>query len=306
MPRRHRKDTEGKTNWFAPIVVSVIMGSVAFTMSDPAATRDETDDHAATSTVSVGQTSTTRIRVGVRAPNADRDALFLVDLANGDARVAEVAAGWRVEEMRGTPTLRLAGSDERGAVLTDGADWNVMLRAPTGEAYSDVRVLGLFDERHAAVLARTDRFYVLDVARDGRIAVVADIPEEATVIGFSGGAAWISTFTSGEGIESEPTGPSRVIRVTGNGSSVIGTDEARVIVGALSDGSRHAYWSDERFYAIDGGRTFTGRGRPLLWLDDGTLLVAKGVTLEAHATDGSSRVFSTAFPAAPVAAETLR
>jgi hypothetical protein len=306
MPRR-RRDSERSTNWFVPIVVSVVMGSVAFAVSDTVRTGRASDEsQPASSTASVAESaSSTRIHVGIRVPKADRDQLFSVDTAFGESVPVDVEQGWRVEALNEASSLRLVPHEERGVTLTDGDEWNVVLRAPTGEAYTEPRLLGMFDDRHAAIVARTDRYHVLSVSRSGSVASLGEVPEYGTVIGFSGGAAWISTFAPGEGIESEPSGPSTLLRIKADGTSEeVGTDEAHVIVGVVSDGARHAYWHDEGFVATMDGRTFSGTGRPLVWFASGELVVAKGVTLLLY-RDGNPETLQASLPAAPVAARVI-
>ena len=298
-----KKSRERKTNWFVPIFVGVVMGSVAFAVSDTSS-RDlpVSDEGVATSTTEFATEASVRIHVGMRVPKADRDTLYSIDLATEETVPVEVEKGWRVESLHEATSLKPVPHEERGVTLTDGGEWNVVLRAPTGEAYTEPRVLGMFDDRHAAVLARTDRFRILNVSRDGRIVTLKDVPENGTVIGFSGHAAWISTFTAGEGIESELSGPSELIRVSFDGSSsVVGSERERVIVGVVSDGNNHAYWHDEGFAAPGDDGAFSGEGRPLLWLETGELLVSKGVTLLLY-RDGVGATISSALPAPLVAA----
>ncbi|MCR4256242.1 MAG: hypothetical protein NUW08_00890, partial [Candidatus Uhrbacteria bacterium] len=153
--------------------------------------------------------------------------------------------------------------------------------------------------------ARTDRYYVLSISRSGAVVSLGEVPEHGTVIGFSGGAVWISTFTPGEGIESEPSGPSTLLRIRADGTrEEAGADEAHVIVGVVSDGARHAYWHDEGFVAKADGRTFSGTGRPLIWFASGELVVAKGVTLLLY-RDGNPETLQASLPAAPVAARMI-
>lgn len=294
-------------NWFAPIAAAVLMGGVAFAVSDQGSVGDTVENTStATSTLeSSGTTSTVRFHVGIRVPKADRDQLFSVDATSGESVSVDVDQGWRVESLHETLSLKLVPHEERGVSLTDGNEWNVVLRAPTGEAYTEPRVLGMFDDRHAAVVARTDRYRVLSVSRSGSIVSLGEVPEDGTVLGFSGGAVWISTFTPGEGIESEPSGPSTLLRIKADGTrEEVGTDEAHVIVGVISDGARHAYWHDEGFVATADGRTFFGTGRPLVWFTSGELVVAKGVTLLLY-RDGNPETLDASLPAAPVAARMI-
>ncbi|MCR4256781.1 MAG: hypothetical protein NUW08_03695, partial [Candidatus Uhrbacteria bacterium] len=173
-------------NWFAPIAVALLMGGVAFAVSDQGPVgRTVKNTSNASSTVASVPTSTVRFQVGIRVPKADRDRLFSVDATSGESVSVDVEQGWRVESLHETLSLKLVPHEERGVSLTDGGEWNVVLRAPTGEAYTEPRILGMFDDRHAAVVARTDRYYVLSISRSGAVVSLGEVPEHGTVIGFS-------------------------------------------------------------------------------------------------------------------------
>ncbi len=122
--------------------------------------------------------------------------------------------------------------------------------------------LGLFNETNAAVSGRAGKSSILNVSRSGAISLLADLPENAEVIGFSGGSVWYATFAPGEGIESDPSGPSTLFRVTPDGKTTrIADDPAHVFVGAWSDGATDLYWTE------------TPGGRAQLWLRNGNIRV---------------------------------
>lgn len=129
------------------------------------------------------------------------------------------------------------------------------------------------------------------------------VPDAANILGVSGGAAWLATFTPGEGIESEPAGPSALERIKPDGTrEEVGVDEERVIVGVVSDGARHAYWHERGFVALSDGSSFSGRGKPLAWFPTGELLVADGVTLVTY-HDGRPETLRSSLPGIASAAE---
>ncbi|KAA0205758.1 hypothetical protein EDM68_04610 [Candidatus Uhrbacteria bacterium] len=278
MSRRRRRGGRA-TSWVGAIVATVLVAGVAYTLNQPAPAADASPS--ATTPVIAADEVPRRVLVGVRLANADRDGLYAVDLRDGEATAVEVAKGWRVESMHEASALRLVPNDDRGVTLTDGGDWNVVLRAPTGEAYAEPRLLGMFDERHAAVVARTDRVRVLNVSRAGQITSIADIPEFANVLGFSGGAVWFSTFTPGEGIESGPSGPSGLYKISAHGDKdLVSGSKDSVFVGVLSIDERVATWMQNGSFTATASDGFglSGLGMPLLWIED-RLLVADGPDL---------------------------
>ncbi len=302
MSRRRRRGRRS-TNWSGAIVATVLVAGVAYTVSQPAPAVESAPAQDA-----AAEATTTRILVGARLPAADRDGLYAVDVNGGEAAPVEVASGWRVEALREPLPLRLVPDENRGVTLADGAEWNVVLRAPTGEAYAEPRLLGMFDERHAAVVARTDRIRVLNVSRAGQVTPVADVPEHANVIGFSGGAVWVSTFTPGEGIESEPSGPSSLYKITADGNMELASgSKESVFVGVLAEHDRLAVWMANGFFtaAVPGASGFSGPGTPLLWMED-RLLVADGAKLSFYepTTEGyGSRELRTHLAGDPAAAK---
>jgi hypothetical protein len=293
MSRRSRSKGRS-TNWLAPIVIGLVMGGIAYAVSDGTvplfgtAVPTSTPGRIST-TVEAPMASSSTFEVGIRLPTEDRDLRVLVDPNTREVTPIEVAKAWRVEQLdHQAQGLRFASSEERGFRLTDGKDWNVALRSLTGEAYVEPRLLGTLDERHALVVARSDKVYLLNVARSGGVSVVTDIPANTNIFGMSGGAVWAATFTPGEGLESEPTGPSTLIRITPNGQSQVvdSTKTADLFMGVVSDGENRATWLNTGvFTGFINGKTFSGMGMPLAWID-GTLIVAEDRDLVGYDKDG--------------------
>lgn len=312
MSRRSRSSRIRPTNWIAPIVVALVMGGIAYSVSDGGGgfVQRPGPSSSASGTVSLIETpaaSSSLFEVGIKHPTNDRDLRLLVNPNTKETTVIEVPKGWRVEQLNFQSSLHFESSEERGFRLTDGGDWNVALRSRTGEAYSEPRLLGMMDDRHALVLARSDRLYLLDVARAGQVSVITDIPENTTVFGLSGGALWMATFTPGEGLESEPSGPSTLSRISPAGEKqiVATTKTSELFVGALSDGQRLATWLDTGLFTADGiGKKFNGFGTPLAWVD-GELIVAEGKLLMRYDGQGVKHELGITLEGVPASARAV-
>ncbi len=276
-------------------MVALVMGGIAYAVSDSGGAFFGTAPTATvSSTVSLIETvpaSSTRFHVAVRDPKSDRDMRLAVDSELKQVKAVDVPKGWRVEALNDVSSgLRIESSEERGFKLTDGGEWNVALRSATGEAYTEPRLLGKVDDKHAIVIARTDRMQILNVSRVGQVIALVDVPENTNVFGLSGGAVWMASFTPGQGLESEPTGPSNLYRVSTNGQQEIvdRTKTAELFLGALSDGSSSVVWTDSGSFTALGSHGFTGSGRPLAWLE-GKLLVAEGRNLFLYDEQGQKQ-----------------
>lgn len=147
----------------------------------------------------------------------------------------------------------VAGTDERFFKLHDGKEWNVVLRQANGEPYTEIHILGLVGERTAVVSARSDKPVILRVERNGSIRELYRLPEQTAVVGFGADVVWAATFQQGEGLESDPIGPSRLIRIDMNGSVKEMLQEARVIV-SVKAVSKDTY----SYQTADGGTVEIG------------------------------------------------
>ncbi len=303
-----RRRSFRSTNWLGPIVIALAMGGIAFAVSDSGGTLfGNAPVPTSTSTVSLMETavSSSRFFVAVRAPASDRDLKYVVDSSSKQVTPVDVAKGWRVEALNDTSSgLRFVSSEDRGFKLTDGGEWNVTLRSAKGEAYTEPRLLGMLDEKHAIAMGRTDRVQILEVSRVGQVISLADVPENGSVLGLSGGAIWMATFTPGEGLESEPTGPSTLYKLSLNGEQEVvdSTKTADFFVGALSDGEKQVIWLNTNLFTADGdGRSFSGSGRPLAWME-GKLLVAEGKRLVLYDGQGQKQDLGVELEGEPSAA----
>lgn len=265
---RRRKNIR-PTNWFVPIVVSLIVASVAWTVTDTnqGATGEKEIASSPPLLATTEAVSSTKVYLSFLQPKSDRDRRVEMDLETGAMKEVPETSGWRVGEVAGRKTqvatsLKIDTNGERGSRLTDGGEWNVTLRAGNGDAYQEPILLGLFNDTNAAVTGRAGKSSILNVSRSGAISLLANLPENAEVLGFSGGSVWYATFTPGEGIESDPSGPSTLFRVTADGKTArVADDPVRVFVGVRSDGVTDLYWTE-----------MAGR-RPELWLKGGAVRV---------------------------------
>lgn len=307
---RRSRSKRKATSWLGPIVIALAMGGAAFAVSDSSRGGVTPPVPGSTSTVSLIDTvvSSSRFFVAVRAPASDRDLKDTVDSGTKQVTPMEVPKGWRVEAMNDMSSgLRIESSADRGFKLTDGGDWNVILRSASGEAYTEPRLLGKLDDKHAIVVARTDSVQILDVSRVGQVISLADVPENATVFGLSGGAVWMATLTPGQGMESEPTGPSTLYKVTQNGGQeVVGSVlTADYYAGVLSNGMQKAVWLNTGAFTVDGGtQNYSGVGLPLAW-SDGRLLVAEGKHLFLYDARGQKQDLGVTLGGEPAAARVV-
>lgn len=263
MPRRRRSFRP--TNWIGPIVISGIVGAVAWTISDqPSAINLFARDPVGVATSTepdLVTASTTIIKLGIPQPKADRDQLMALEVETGLLKEEMVEKGWRVASKK-VGNLKIESSESRGFRLTDGDEWNVPLRSSGGETYSEPIYLGMFNELQAAVYARGTKRSILRVDRAGGTQILGTIPENAEVIGFSGYAVWYSTFTPGEGIESEPSGPSDLWRINYAGKAEKIASSTSVIESILVNAPNPTYWSDGSFFTIIDGKTSALHGVP--------------------------------------------
>lgn len=229
------------TNWTIPIILSLLVGVVAFTVTERISSLRseivaiETNSTPIT-TVDAPIPTTTHLLLGISQPNADRDKALVMD-KNGKLEAWTAPPGWRAMSLPKKQTnLNIEPSEDRGSRLTDGAEWNVVLRSPSGDAYQDPLLLGMFDDTHAAIYTRGTKRVIVKASRSGSVTVLAQVPDNAQVLGYAEGAVWYSTYVAGEGIESEPVGPSTLYRVTSEGKiEEIATDPEHVFVSVLSD-----------------------------------------------------------------------
>lgn len=319
MSRRRRHDgdyrdrTPAATHWIWAVILAFIFGGVyySFQNADPARF-DSILGGVATSMVITSTTSTTSIvsiLLGVPVPKADRDQQFELKLPDKLLKQQTVEAGWRIDSWKPAGTLRVipASPDGKAAMLTDGDDWNVALRSQNGETYNDPTVIGKADATHVFVVASTNVRALLLVSRAGEIRALASMPEFANVLPTQDGHVWLATYTPGEGIESEPSGPSRLIRISVSGIQETFAEETRVITSVLpGENSAFAYRTDDGdMVASKEGKRWTGNGVPLAWLNGTDLLISQGRSVFKLTFPVMSLELLQNLPAAAMAARVL-
>ncbi len=254
----------------------------------------------------VAPTSTETFLFGVIVEKADRDRLFNMVVPGGKVDEVPEPKNWRVANLQGKATLHIETSkdDSRGFFLTDGGNWNVALRNGDGQPYTDPEFLGMDGEKTAFVLATKSGRFLLRIDRSGSIRELFNLPENSNVVGFGGGAIWVATFTPGEGIESDPVGPSMLERISFNGTRTDMVQETRVIDMVIPDSNeRYAYRNDDgTMVARDGEARWSGDGTILDWAN-GRLLIAQGKNVFALTVKDSKLELLGSLPLAPNVAQ---
>lgn len=246
-------------------------------------------------------------------PRATQDELLRLQLPHGPSSALTVPKGWRASSLprHGMRVELLADAETYRLVREDG--WNVALRSPAGVSYKDPVLVGFFDADHIGVVAHTDTRVLLDVSRFGEIRVLQVLQDEASVRLVQGGAAWVTTFTPGEGIESEPQGPSTLTRLTRTGASTTKAESPGVIsrVVPFSDRSDiFAYGTEQgTFTAMSGTTSWQGTGVPLVWTTENELIFTQDNKMWRRDVTSSTKeelVFLQKIPVTAVVSSTER
>lgn len=228
------------------------------------------------------QTTSTVIRFGVSLPAAKTDRSFLVFIATGKVQEEKQPSGWKSLAVTASPVRLEDRKRSDGVLFLIGENgWSVPLRFRNSTPYEEVRVLGLFDDSHAALAARRGDRLLLSVSKTGEIRELYLIGETVEPIRAAEGSAYFSTFVPGEGIESPPGGPSSLIRVKADGSTSSPATEQGLIVDALpGPGNAYVYRLDDRTmqaYADD--KSLRRGGMPWMWLDEKQLVFSQGTSI---------------------------
>ena len=282
MSRRKKRGSS-----LAPLLIIGVIGVVGYVLlgrapapSNTAAPPKAAEKPAA---AAIAEATGTRILIGASVPTEPSDRLYLLTLEDKSIVEKKTAAGWRVGNLdSAAQAVSVAPKSGSDASVLSGNGWNVSLRDKKGNAYLEPRLFGFFDARHAGVLARKDASLVLlSVSTAGEIREIYTVGETANPLSIGGGSAWFSTFQPGEGIESEPRGPSELIRVLPDGTASTVMTSFNVIVSALAgpDNALAALSSDGKLTIQTADHSQTMEGKPLLWLDNNRLLYSRGMTL---------------------------
>ncbi len=190
--------------------------------------------------------------------------------------------------------LESAKSDGAGVIQVskDGeTPQSVVLRSGR-TALTDPFVQGWFDDDMMIVTAHaTSTRWVYAVSRTGTIEPIVTLPDNVTFLAGRGGMLWYATATLGEGLESPPTGPSEIHRVTLRpAQDVRVADDATHAINMVVPGTDgwFAYTTDDgRSYvervdgsgAMQGERISLGSERPLLFLSADRLVLRDNFSL---------------------------
>jgi hypothetical protein len=150
----------------------------------------------------------------------------------------------------------------------------------------DAQVHGWFDASHIALsgFSKGERL-ALAVETNGRVQKLTTIPDTAlSIIGRNGGLYYI-TGQQGEGIESQPVGPSELHRILLTGSDEVLAREADSVIQTLVTGEKgslaYVRENGDSFVSSSGTSPVSlGRVRPLLFLNEQELLLRNTYKLE--------------------------
>lgn len=234
------------------------------------------------------QATSTPIYLGSPTPAAMSDVLYLLDPATKKIKSQSIPPGWRITALNDQVGTLEQRKDRLVFKSING--WEMMLRTPKGEPYSDVHILGGFDADHVALSAEQSGTVILEVNKTGEIKELYHPQEQVNVLGMSGGSVWLSTFQPGEGIELPPQGPSSLIRVDRTGQKTVLRD-SKVIVGMLAwDAKTFAYARDSGELVVQAdSQQQLDQAKPLVWIDKTHLLYSRGsLVYQIDTTSGVS------------------
>lgn len=214
-----------------------------------------------------------RLYVGVRTKDGG-DQLYEIS-PSSTPRLVETPEGWQAERLQGASEVRLEQRGTDGFSVMADEGWNVLLRSPNGRLYEAPRLVGLLDAEHALVVARGESLEALSVAKNGSLKTLTPLPDTSGAFAVGAKAFWYATYVQGEGLESEPLGPSELRRVDERGASSFVTASSVIESILPGAGGGVAYAMASAFVVVfpDKGE-WRGVGHPLLWLDDERVLYA--------------------------------
>lgn len=263
--------TPSATRLITVVVFVAVVGGALYLLSGASVTPKVSQGNQMTKN---GQEAVLRNRlyVAVRT-RSDGDQLYEVSASSSPRRVP-VKGGWRAEQLSGPSEIRLEQRGSDGFAVMADQGWNVPLRGKTGRLYEAPVVVGLLDSEHALIVARGDALEAISVAKNGSLSTFTTLPDTSGAYAVGGGRLWYATYVQGEGLESEPLGPSELRMFDGRDVQSIATASSvieRILPGP--DGGVAYATSRDVTVRFDGGGEWTGFGRPLLWLDAEHVLV---------------------------------
>lgn len=321
MSRHHKNDLELRhvrtpkaTHWLWAGIIGSLAGGVhlSFQLSPSAALDVLTQRPALQTASNITVTSTLpemSVVLGVSAPESKKDFAYTLSLPHVVLTPRDVSDDWRVEDLNAEGSLQVipASPDGEPPQLSDGGEWNVALRNSNGEMYQDLTFIGFADRMHAYVLGTITTRQVLLVSRVGEIRVLAEVPESSVSLGIKDGDVWFATFVPGEGIESEPKGPSRLIRISQRGGQEVIAQDVEVITHVLPGAKKSLAYATQAgglFVQMEEKR-WSGVGKPLAWLRTDLLLIAQDKKVFLLDMTKLDLEFLLDVPAAPVVADVL-
>ncbi len=268
--------------WISGLIGSLFIGAIFAGLAFTIKTRSLEVSPAASGIFTSSTVVKATLLLGIQNPKSDTDKLYALKLPEKQVVEQSVPLNWRVAHLYEANTLSIQFKDDGSTVLT-GSGWNVPLRARSGQPYTTIQVLGMWDANHAALIGITDGDRVLlSVSRIGEVRVLFSFPETVLFLRMQDGRAWFSTFQMGEGIESAPQGPSRLFYALGNGATSTVALETRVITSVVPGQDRAlAYGFDDIGNVVVSSThdQWQGKGFPLAWLDADHLFLSRGTEI---------------------------
>lgn len=216
------------------------------------------------------------------------------DAANGSPRVFSLDKGSKQPREYVSPDRRYVA--RMGQPKSDGASvietWQpnekpqqTALRVGS-LAVREAILFGWGDSKTLLISALSKGVHaVFSVSLGGSVSQLAPLPDTTIWAEGRGAEVWYVTAQPGEGIESDPKPPSELHRVTLKGDDLVVRDDQRVFMSVVSgkDG-RIAYRMDDGVAAFMrigdvSSRAILDKRQPILFLDDGRLVVRDGFDL---------------------------
>lgn len=271
---RHLPEPSRPLRWQI-LVFPLLMGTVAWAAFREANPVISTLPPTPSANIEASSTST-RILLGRKAPNQDRDEAFVYDEVQNTIVATSTSAGWRIPDEK---VGRISARSENGVWAFESAGWeSVTLRTSRGNPYLDPILIGEMDRDHAVIQAiNSDRAVLIVVARNGSIQELATLAEGARPLTIQEGRVWISQSAPQEGIETPPQGPSSVwsIDIRGVTSTAIVDERTDTVISNVVEQKPNAVFVSEKgdMRAFRAGRLGSAIvGKPLAWLPDQRLL----------------------------------
>ncbi len=199
---------------------------------------------------------------------------------------AEATSGTRgsAVSLKGAWTAKIISVKTDGASVIQLTDKTkskeLILRQSSGTPIKDASIAGWFDDERMMIIGHaTDTKWLYSFSTQGIVQPIVSLPETIVSFQVKDGALWYVTATQGEGIESDPTGPSDVHRVVMSPSiqdTIEHHEDTRVVIGFTG--------TQPLAFTLDNGESFwkdisIGKRRPLLVLPDQRLIVRDGFDL---------------------------